>query len=96
MGELSHVGVEYATTRAVTDKRQRAVVELVDEAQECRLRSLTGVLGCSASDRLDIRYLVENRMRKITHMTSGTQARTRCVVRYLVREPHASCIDVPL
>ena len=52
-------------TRAGRETRQRYAVELVDEAQKVQLRRLTKTCsGGSASDRLEMRYFVENFMRE--------------------------------
>ena len=66
---------------AVKDFRQPDGDELFNEVQKSWLRSLVGVLGYLAADRLDLQYFVKNFMREIT-------SRARGVVRYFVRKPH--------
>ena len=88
MCESNHAGVECATSRAGKDARQRDAVAPVDEAQKFWLRSLFGVLGCLASDRLDTLYLVENFTREVTHSRNVQHSSSNTMLvkgRYLLR-----------
>ena len=58
--------------------------EPVNKVQKSWLRSLDGVSGDLATDRLDLQYHVKILMGEVTHATCGTLTRARRVVRYLV------------
>ena len=76
------------TSLAVKVFRQGDGDEPVNDEKKSWLRSLVGVLGNLATDRLDVQYLVKNFMREITRATCGTLARGQSVVRYFVHKLH--------
>ena len=80
--------LDRVTSLAVKDSRQRDGNEPVNNVKKSLLRSLAGVLGYLATDRLDLQFFVKNLMREVTRSTCGTLSRARGVVRYFVRKQH--------